>query len=94
MSEALVEHRLKFRQRKARYHEDSQIVGAQPLIVEGAWHGEVLRAPRGDGGFGYDPVFLDRERGLSAAQIEPAEKNCISHRGIALARLRQRLAEL
>ncbi|TNJ33797.1 RdgB/HAM1 family non-canonical purine NTP pyrophosphatase [Arenimonas terrae] len=66
----------------------------QPLIVEGAWHGQVLEAPRGDGGFGYDPVFLDPERGLSAAQIEPAVKNRISHRGIALARLRQRLTEL
>lgn len=66
----------------------------QPLIVEGAWHGHVLEAPRGDGGFGYDPVFLDPERGVSAAQIEPATKNRISHRGIALARLRERLAEI
>jgi XTP/dITP diphosphohydrolase len=66
----------------------------QPLIVEGAWHGHVLETPRGDGGFGYDPVFLDPERGLSAAQIEPAVKNRISHRGIALAHLRRRLAEL
>ena len=66
----------------------------QPLIVEGAWHGRVLDAPRGDGGFGYDPVFLDPERGVSAAQIEPATKNRISHRGIALARLRERLAEI
>ena len=66
----------------------------QPLIVEGAWHGHVLDAPRGEGGFGYDPVFLDPERGLSAAQIEPATKNRISHRGIALARLRERLAEI
>ena len=66
----------------------------QPLIVEGAWHGLVLDAPRGEGGFGYDPVFLDPGRGLSAAQIEPATKNRISHRGIALARLRERLAEI
>lgn len=66
----------------------------QPLIVEGAWHGHVLEAPRGDGGFGYDPVFLDPERGVSAAQIDAATKNRISHRGIALARLRGRLCEL
>ena len=66
----------------------------QPLIVEGAWHGHVLESPRGDGGFGYDPVFLDPGRSLSAAQIEPGLKNRISHRGIALARLRERLAEL
>ena len=66
----------------------------QPLIVEGAWHGQVLDAPRGDGGYGYDPVFLDPARGLSAAEIEPATKNRISHRGIALTRLRERLPEL
>jgi XTP/dITP diphosphohydrolase len=65
----------------------------QPLIVEGAWHGEVLDAPRGDGGFGYDPVFLDPARGLSAAQIDADTKNRISHRGLALARLRERLGE-
>ena len=66
----------------------------QPLIVEGAWHGLVLDTPRGEGGFGYDPVFLDPERGLSAAEIDAPTKNRISHRGIALARLRERLPEL
>ena len=66
----------------------------RPLVVEGSWHGRILEAPRGDGGFGYDPVFLDPERGLSAAQIESGIKNRISHRGIALARLRERLAEI
>jgi len=66
----------------------------QPLIAEGSWEGSLLEAPRGSGGFGYDPVFLDPERGVSAAQIEAATKNRISHRGIALARLRERLSEL
>ncbi len=66
----------------------------QPLIVEGTWHGQVLEAPRGDGGFGYDPVFLDVQRGLGAAEFDADTKNRISHRGIALARLRERLAEL
>ena len=63
----------------------------QPLIAEGSWSGRILDAPRGNGGFGYDPLFLDIAHGLSAAELEPALKNHISHRGRALAQLRQRL---
>jgi len=63
----------------------------QPLVAEGVWPGVILDAPRGSGGFGYDPVFLDTEHGLSAAELEPALKNRISHRGRALAQLRARL---
>ncbi|MBO9717170.1 MAG: RdgB/HAM1 family non-canonical purine NTP pyrophosphatase [Pseudoxanthomonas sp.] len=63
----------------------------QPLVAEGIWPGLILDAPRGAGGFGYDPVFLDTEHGLSAAQLDPAVKNRISHRGRALAQLRERL---
>src|SRR3546814_15898184 len=63
----------------------------QPLIAEGSWHGRILHARRGDGGFGYDPVFLDPERGRSAAELDPALKNRISHRGPALATLREKL---
>ena len=65
-----------------------------PLIAEGVWPGTILHAPRGTGGFGYDPLFLDREHGLSAAELDPAVKNAISHRGRALARLRERLPAL
>lgn len=64
----------------------------QPLIAEGTWHGRILTAPSGNGGFGYDPVFLDPEHGCSAAELEPALKHRISHRGRALAALRARLA--
>ena len=63
-----------------------------PLISEGRWHGRILDAPRGSGGFGYDPVFLDPVLGASAAELEPAIKNRVSHRGQALARLRALLA--
>lgn len=63
----------------------------QPLIAEGVWHGRVLHERRGEGGFGYDPVFLDPEQGCSAAELESALKNRISHRGRALAELRRRL---
>ena len=63
----------------------------QPLIAEGSWHGRILGAPRGEGGFGYDPVFLDTARGLSAAELDAGTKNRVSHRGQALARLRELL---
>lgn len=66
----------------------------QPLIAEGSWHGRILHARRGDGGFGYDPVFLDPQRGRSAAELDPSLKNRISHRGLALAALREKLASL
>ena len=66
----------------------------RPLVAEGSWHGRILEAPRGAGGFGYDPVFLDPELGRSAAELEPALKHRISHRGRALAALRERLASL
>jgi XTP/dITP diphosphohydrolase len=65
-----------------------------PLVAEGRWHGRVLEAERGDRGFGYDPVFLDPQRGQSAAELDPALKNRISHRGLALAALREKLASL
>jgi XTP/dITP diphosphohydrolase len=66
----------------------------QPLVVEGRWPGYVLEAPRGEGGFGYDPVFLVPEQQHTAAELDPALKNRISHRGQALAALRERLHEL
>ncbi|WP_448098918.1 RdgB/HAM1 family non-canonical purine NTP pyrophosphatase [Luteibacter yeojuensis] len=65
-----------------------------PLIAEGRWHGRILEAPRGDGGFGYDPLFLPDGHDISAAQLEPARKNRLSHRGQALALLKARFAEL
>ena len=58
-----------------------------PLIAEGRWHGRILDAPRGERGFGYDPLFLDPAHGLAAAEMDAALKNRISHRGRALAAL-------
>ncbi len=63
----------------------------QPLIAEGVWEGHVLSAPRGSGGFGYDPVFFDPERGMGAAELDAALKNRIGHRGLALAAMREKL---
>lgn len=65
-----------------------------PLIAEGRWHGRILEAPRGTGGFGYDPLFLPDGYDVSAAELDPALKNRLSHRGQALAILQQRFAEL
>ena len=63
-----------------------------PLIAQGTWEGRVLRAPRGSGGFGYDPLFLDPATGRSAAELTPPHKDALSHRGQALRALRSALA--
>lgn len=65
----------------------------EPLIAEGRWHGEMLEAPRGANGFGYDPYFYVPELQASAAELEPAVKNARSHRALALRALLARLVE-
>ncbi len=65
----------------------------QPLIVEGQWQGRILHQRDGKGGHGYDPVFLDPRHQQSAASMTPTLKNQISHRGKALALLKQRLQQ-
>ena len=59
----------------------------EPLVAEAAWHGEITRAPRGSGGFGYDPYFFLRDLDKTAAELAPAQKNLLSHRGQALQKL-------
>jgi XTP/dITP diphosphohydrolase len=58
-----------------------------PLVCEGRWEGTIATAPRGAGGFGYDPVFLPRGDPRTAAELPPDEKNLVSHRGRAFAAL-------
>lgn len=58
-----------------------------PLICQGTWEGRILFEPRGEGGFGYDPVFLVPTHNCSSAQLEPEVKNALSHRGQALRQL-------
>ncbi|HET7568976.1 MAG TPA: XTP/dITP diphosphatase [Gammaproteobacteria bacterium] len=60
-----------------------------PLIFEGTWNGRIASEPAGENGFGYDPVFFVPELGKTAAQLPPEEKNRLSHRGQALAALRE-----
>ncbi|MTI63243.1 XTP/dITP diphosphatase [Methylophaga sp.] len=57
-----------------------------PLICQGTWHGQILTAPAGDGGFGYDPVFFVAETDCSAAELSAQQKHAISHRGQAMRR--------
>lgn len=72
-----------------RYADDPQ-----PLIAEGIWQGEILEAPRGDGGFGYDPIFLDAKTEKTGAELPIEIKNRISHRGQALAKMLHMLERL
>ncbi len=60
----------------------------RPLIADGLWEGRILEAEAGSGGFGYDPLFFVPSEACSAAELDPAEKRRLSHRGQALARLR------
>jgi XTP/dITP diphosphohydrolase len=60
---------------------------AGEVVVRGEWPGAIVREPRGDGGFGYDPVFLPTGSERTAAELSPSEKDAVSHRGRALALL-------
>jgi len=62
-----------------------------PLVAQGEWRGRIATAPRGAGGFGYDPVFIDPASGLTAAELGAAAKNRVSHRGRALRALAEGL---
>jgi XTP/dITP diphosphohydrolase len=60
-------------------------VGDQaPLVARGTWEGRIAHAPRGQGGFGYDPVFIPAGERRTAAELAGAEKNAVSHRAQAL----------
>jgi XTP/dITP diphosphohydrolase len=63
-----------------------------PLVAQGVWEGRILEAPQGTNGFGYDPIFFDPALGRGAGELEPELKNRVSHRGKALAQLRQLLS--
>jgi len=65
----------------------------QTIQARGEIHGELLREPRGENGFGYDPIFYYPPAGMSTAQMPPEEKNKVSHRGNALQVFYQKLKE-
>ena len=64
----------------------------EPMIAEGRWHGVIVDEPRGSGGFGYDPHFLDEPSGLTGAELPLEQKNAVSHRGKAIRALLAQLA--
>lgn len=68
-------------------HEDD----ATPILCQGTWDGEIVLEPQGEQGFGYDPHFFVPEKGCTAAQLDPQEKNALSHRGKAMAALLKQL---
>jgi XTP/dITP diphosphohydrolase len=70
------------------------VSSAGETVVRGEWPGSIVREPRGDGGFGYDPVFLPSGSSRTAAELTPDEKDAASHRGRALAALLPALREL
>jgi XTP/dITP diphosphohydrolase len=70
------------------------VSGAGEVVVRGVWPGAIAREPRGDGGFGYDPVFIPAGQDRSAAQFSPVQKDAASHRGRALAQLLPALRDL
>jgi XTP/dITP diphosphohydrolase len=70
------------------------VSSAGEVVVRGEWPGSIVRQPRGDGGFGYDPVFLPSGSSRTAAELTPEEKDAASHRGRALAALLPALREL
>ena len=72
-----------------RRHDDPQ-----PLIAEGIWSGEILTAPQGTFGFGYDPLFLDDKTKKTGAELTPEIKNHISHRGQALRKMHHLIEKL
>jgi XTP/dITP diphosphohydrolase len=82
--------------RTARYRTVLVVVfpDGRELVEEGTCEGIVVDGPAGANGFGYDPIVLLPERGLTMAQLSPEEKNRVSHRGIAAAKLETSLLEL
>ncbi|MCL2536262.1 MAG: non-canonical purine NTP pyrophosphatase, partial [Nocardiaceae bacterium] len=70
------------------------IPGQDTVVVRGEWRGRIVRAPRGENGFGYDPVFEPENEQRTSAELSPQEKDAASHRGRALAQLVPALAAL
>jgi XTP/dITP diphosphohydrolase len=62
-----------------------------PLVCEGDWHGSIAETPRGEDGFGYDPIFLVKGLRRTAAELDPVQKNALSHRATAMQALLARL---
>ena len=97
-NEKLLHHLAEYDDRRAHFYCVLVLVRAeddpQPIIAEGEWHGEILPALRGEGGFGYDPLFFVPEFGQTAAELDADTKNRVSHRARAMQKLIERLPAL
>lgn len=84
--------------RSARYHAVLAFMrhadDPTPILCHGTWEGVILTEPRGEGGFGYDPLFFVPSHQCASAELDKAEKNRISHRGKAMAELLEKLSHL
>lgn len=84
-------------QRAARYHAVLAYMrhagDPTPILCHGTWEGIILTEPRGEGGFGYDPLFFVPTHNCASAELDKAEKNRISHRGKAMQELLQKIAQ-
>ena len=82
--------------RTARYHAVLAFMrhadDPTPILCHGTWEGVILDAPRGEGGFGYDPLFFVPTHNCASAELSKDEKNSISHRGKAMQELLQKLS--
>ena len=82
-------------QRSAQFHcvlvYLRHVADPVPIVCHGRWHGRILHAPAGEGGFGYDPLFYVPDLQCSSAQLSAAQKNQISHRARAMQMLLQQL---
>jgi len=82
-------------QRTARYQCVIAFVtttgDSRPILASGTWEGTLIASPRGLGGFGYDPIFVPHGLDRTAAELDPAQKNLLSHRGQALRSLVRKL---
>lgn len=96
-NEKLLEAMRDLADRRAHYHCALVLLrhadDPQPIIAEGQWHGVILEAARGEGGFGYDPLFLDTGLKQTVAEISTEDKNRVSHRGKALRALVEKLRD-
>jgi XTP/dITP diphosphohydrolase len=70
------------------------VPGGEETVVRGEWRGTLVREPRGTNGFGYDPIFVPEGGSRSSAELDPAEKDAVSHRGRALRALLPHLRAL
>ncbi len=84
-------------QRTARYHAVLAFMrhadDPTPILCHGVWEGFILTEPRGEGGFGYDPLFFVPSHQCASAELDKAEKNRISHRGKAMQELLQKISQ-